>query len=106
MVIRGIGSVTGSVLSSFLYIASQEWWLRGLDSGTFAGISSPMFRNGFRLVVFSVIIMIFVLFFRNGIMGDREFSSVGIVKAVKGIPGKVKGLFSGKKSADETKEAE
>ena len=76
VVIGGIGSVTGSVLSSFLYIASQEWWLRGLDSGTFAGISSPMFRNGFRLVVFSVIIMIFVLFFRNGIMGDREFSSV------------------------------
>ena len=106
VVIGGIGSVTGSVLSSFLYIASQEWWLRGLDSGTFAGISSPMFRNGFRLVVFSVIIMIFVLFFRNGIMGDREFSSVGIVKAVKGIPGKIKGLFSGKKSADETKEAE
>ncbi len=73
VVIGGIGSVTGSVLASFLFIASSEWWLRGLDSGTFLGISAPgIFRNGFRLVVFSVIIMIFVLFFRRGIMGSKE----------------------------------
>lgn len=85
VVIGGIGSITGSVLASFLYIASQEWWLRGLDGGKFLGISSPVFRNGFRLVVFSVIIMIFVLFFRRGIMGDREFSSLRIVRAVKGL---------------------
>ena len=85
VVIGGIGSITGSVLASFLYIASQEWWLRGLDSGKFLGISSPVFRNGFRLVVFSVIIMIFVLFFRRGIMGDREFSSLRIVRVVKGL---------------------
>lgn len=92
VVIGGIGSITGSVLASFLYIASQEWWLRGLDSGKFLGISSPVFRNGFRLVVFSVIIMIFVLFFRRGIMGDREFSSLRIVRAVKGLfRGKGKG---------------
>ena len=32
----------------------------------------PLLRNGFRLVVFSVIIMIVVLFFRQGIMGTRE----------------------------------
>ena len=85
VVIGGIGSITGSVLANFLYIASQEWWLRGLDSGKFLGISSPVFRNGFRLVVFSVIIMIFVLFFRRGIMGDHEFSSLRIVRAVKGL---------------------
>lgn len=92
VVIGGIGSITGSVLASFLYIASQEWWLRGLDSGKFLGISSPVFRNGFRLVVFSVIIMIFVLFFRRGIMGDHEFSSLRIVRAVKGLfRGKGKG---------------
>lgn len=74
VVIGGIGSVTGSVLASFLYIACSEWWLRGLDSGTFLGISLPtVFRGGFRLVVFSAVIMIIVLFFRKGIMGEREF---------------------------------
>ena len=93
VVIGGIGSITGSVLASFLYIASQEWWLRGLDSGTFLGISSPMFRNGFRLVVFSVIIMIFVLFFRQGIMGSREFSSLRLLRGIQSLPGKIAGLF-------------
>ena len=73
VVIGGIGSVTGSVLASFLYIACSEWWLRGLDSGTFLGINAPgLFRSGFRMVVFSVAIMIIVLFFRKGIMGERE----------------------------------
>ncbi len=98
VVIGGIGSITGSILASFLYIASQEWWLRGLDSGTFMGITSPIFRNGFRLVVFSVIIMIFVLFFRNGIMGDREFSAIGIYKAIRNLPSKAADKFKKQKA--------
>ena len=73
VVIGGIGSISGSVLTSFLYVASLEWLLRGLDSGTFLGINAPgIFKNGFRMVVFSVIIMVVVLFFRKGIMGDKE----------------------------------
>ncbi|MPN59553.1 hypothetical protein SDC9_207274 [bioreactor metagenome] len=32
----------------------------------------PLLRNGFRLVVFSVIIMLVVLFYRQGMMGMRE----------------------------------
>ena len=73
VVIGGIGSITGSVFASFLYIFSSEWLLRGLDSGTFLGISAPgIFKNGFRMAVFSVIIMVIVLFFRKGIMGDKE----------------------------------
>ena len=73
VVIGGIGSITGSVIASFLYIFSSEWLLRGLDSGTFLGINAPgIFKNGFRMAVFSVIIMVIVLFFRKGIMGDKE----------------------------------
>ena len=37
----------------------------------------PLLRNGFRLVVFSIIIMIVVLFFRRGIMGDKELWDIG-----------------------------
>ena len=81
VVIGGIGSITGSVLTSFAYIASLEWLLRGLDSGSFLGISAPgIFKNGFRMAVVSVIIMVVVLFFRKGIMGDREFSVKGILR--------------------------
>lgn len=74
VVIGGIGSVSGSCIASFLYIACSEWWLRFLDSGSFFGVSVPFFRDGFRKVVFSVIIMVIVLFFSKGIMGDREIS--------------------------------
>jgi len=77
VVLGGIGSISGSVIGAMLFISASEWWLRGLDSGSFLGITAPtVFRNGFRLVVFSVIIMIVVLFFRKGIMGDRELPEV------------------------------
>jgi len=81
VVMGGIGSITGSVITSFLYIASMEWLLRGLDSGTFLGISAPgIFKNGFRMAVVSLIIMVVVLFFSKGIMGDKEFSVKRIVQ--------------------------
>ena len=73
VVIGGIGSVTGSCISSFLFVAASEWWLRFLDQKQMiGGFEVPLLRNGFRLVVFSIIIMIVVLFFRQGIMGTRE----------------------------------
>jgi len=118
VVIGGIGSITGSVLASFLYVACSEWWLRGLDEGTFLGISLPgVFRGGFRMVVFSVIIMIIVLFFRKGIMGERELDldRVGhffaktlphfIVKDIPHFFGTVlPGLFKKKKKDEAGKE--
>lgn len=86
VVIGGIGSITGSVITSFIYIASLEWLLRGLDSGTFLGISAPgIFKNGFRMAVVSIIIMVVVLFFRKGIMGDREFSVSRMLKKMDGL---------------------
>lgn len=73
VVIGGIGSVTGSVISAFLFVTCSEWWLRFLDQEQFIGAwKVPLLRNGFRLVVFSFIIMVVVLFFRQGIMGNRE----------------------------------
>ena len=57
VVIGGIGSVSGSIIASFLFIG---------------GFRVPLLRSGFRMVVFSIIIMAVVLFFRKGIMGDRE----------------------------------
>jgi len=73
VIIGGIGSVSGSCIAALLFIFASEWWLRGLDSGNFMGISAPgIFRNGFRLLVFSVIILSVVLFFRRGLMGDKE----------------------------------
>ena len=76
VVIGGIGSISGSCIASFLYVAASEWWLRFLDTETYIGaFKVPFLRTGFRMVVFSII-MIVVLFFRRGLMGDRELSDV------------------------------
>ena len=77
VVIGGIGSISGSCIASFLYVAASEWWLRFLDAETYIGsFKVPFLRTGFRMVVFSIIIMVVVLFFRRGLMGDRELSDV------------------------------
>ena len=73
VVIGGIGSISGSVLASFLFTACNEWWLRFLDDES---LGIPLLRGGFRKVVFAAIIMLIVLFFRQGIMGDKELPEV------------------------------
>ena len=85
VVIGGIGSVSGSCIAAFLYIACSEWWLRFLDSGMlpFGNIQVSFFRDGFRKVVFSVVIMIIVLFFSQGIMGNKELSFAGLIRKIK-----------------------
>ena len=84
VVIGGIGSISGSCIATFLYVACSEWWLRFLDSETFIGnFKLPLLRSGFRMVVFSVVIMIVVLFFRKGIMGDRELPDLICARRAK-----------------------
>ncbi|MCL2578480.1 MAG: branched-chain amino acid ABC transporter permease [Oscillospiraceae bacterium] len=82
VVLGGIGSITGSIVGAMLFVFASMWWLRGLDSGTFLGLDritifgvnlgERVFVSGFRMVVFSVIIMCIVLFFRRGLCGDKE----------------------------------
>ncbi|MDD6266097.1 MAG: branched-chain amino acid ABC transporter permease [Clostridia bacterium] len=84
VVIGGIGSISGSIIATFLYVSCSEWWLRFLDEETFIGTTKvPLLKNGFRMVVFSVVIMIVVLFFRKGIMGTKEIGDLHPIKALK-----------------------
>ena len=77
VVIGGIGSISGSCVASFLFVACSEWWLRFLDQEQFIGAwQVPLLRNGFRLVVFSIIIMLVVLFYRQGMFGMRELPDI------------------------------
>ncbi len=85
VVIGGLGSVSGSVMASFLFIAASEWWMRFLDSEMMIGtFKVPLLAPGFRMVVFSVVTMVVVLFFRKGIMGDRELWEIGRRRGAKG----------------------
>ena len=83
VVIGGIGSVTGSCIASFLFIACSEWWLRFLDNANLNFTPLQILRPGFRKVVFSVVIMLIVLFYQKGIMGEHEFSIAGILKRLR-----------------------
>lgn len=86
VVIGGIGSVSGSVLATFLFVASREWWLRFLDDeALIPGIT----RGSFRMVIFSIIIMLIVLLRQEGIMGDKELTARNVSKGFKK-------LFSGR----------
>jgi len=100
VVIGGIGSVSGSCLATFLYVACSEWWLRFLDMETYIGsFKVPLLRSGFRMVVFSVVIMIIVLFFSKGIMGDKELTWEGIGGFLKKLKPKKKAAEAAEKEA-------
>lgn len=78
VVLGGIGSVTGSIIGSLLINGGQEW-LRFLDEPlTIGGVSIPLFRPGFRMVIYSILLMVVVLFWRRGIMGTNEFTWRGL----------------------------
>ena len=106
VVIGGIGSVTGSVLAAFLFYGSSEWWLRFLDDGSLSlfgkelHLPAAVFKPGFRMVVFSVIIMLVVLFFRRGIMGAKELDVLATLGKIRnffvGLFKKVRNLFTKK----------
>ena len=98
VVIGGIGSITGSVIGSFIFIGLNEWLLRGLDQGQWLGIQSSLMRAGFRKVVFAILIMLVVLFFAKGIMGNREFSWEGIIRWFKTLPQRIKAWPAKKKA--------
>ena len=84
VVIGGIGSVTGSVLSAFLVTAAKEWWLRFFDQPLVIGsFEVPLFRTGFRMVIFSILLMIVVLIYRRGLMGTNEFNWDRIINRFK-----------------------
>lgn len=69
IVLGGMGSITGTVISAFVITIAGEA-LRFLDEG-FLFIPAI---SGLRMVVFSALLMIVVLFFSKGLMGTREFS--------------------------------
>ncbi len=74
IVLGGMGSVSGTIISSFVVTSGLEVLRFFDDKLTIGGVVIPIFRPGFRMVIFSALLMILVLFFRNGILGQKELS--------------------------------
>ena len=71
----GLGSMTGTIIGAFLVIGGGEW-LRVLDEEVnFLGLHIDA-HPGMRMVVFSVILIVVMLFAREGIMGKRELTDL------------------------------
>ena len=85
VVIGGIGSITGSIVGAFFVTVGKEYLRIFDDTINFNGIviHSPLFRAGFRMVIFSILLMVVVLFFRKGLMGGRELSLTRLSKMRK-----------------------
>lgn len=78
IVLGGMGSITGTCIAAFAITAGKEW-LRFFDADFFIGTwQVPLFRPGLRMVIFSLLLMAIVLFYRKGLMGTKEFSWDGI----------------------------
>lgn len=74
IVLGGMGSITGSMLGAVVVTGGLEY-LRMFDEPMeIMGVAIPLFRPGLRMVVFSLLLMACVLFWRHGIMGTREFT--------------------------------
>ncbi len=71
IVLGGLGSTTGAILGTIIVIGSGEWLrfldqplsLFGYDLGSYPGL---------RMVVFSLILLIIMLFAREGLLGKKE----------------------------------
>ncbi len=72
-VLGGLGSITGTVISATVVTISMEA-LRALEEPrVILGLAIPGIP-GMRMVVFSAALMIVILFYPRGFMGDGEFS--------------------------------
>ncbi|WP_312700418.1 branched-chain amino acid ABC transporter permease [Sedimentibacter sp.] len=74
IVLGGMGSISGTVIASFIVTIGLEVLRFFDDPLTLFGVNIPIFRAGFRMVIFSALLMILVLFFRNGLLGQKELS--------------------------------
>ncbi len=79
VVLGGMGSITGSIVGAFLITIAKEW-LRFMDAGFDFGFVQIPPIAGLRMVMFSLLLMLVILFYRRGIFGNNEFSWEGLFR--------------------------
>jgi branched-chain amino acid transport system permease protein len=73
IVVGGLGSTSGAVLGAMLFVWGGEA-LRVVESPMNLGLFIIPGIPGMRMVIFSIILMLVIIFARRGIMGRRELS--------------------------------
>ena len=73
VVAGGLGSITGSLLSSAIITVLLEWLRAVEEPFSLAGFDVPGIP-GMRMVVFSLVLLCIILYRREGLMGMREIT--------------------------------
>ena len=82
VVAGGLGSITGSIIGSVIITVMLEW-LRIVEQPIDFGFIHIPGIPGLRMVIFSILLMGIILFWRSGLLGTREFSWNGIYRFFK-----------------------
>jgi branched-chain amino acid transport system permease protein len=77
IVVGGLGSTTGSVIASVLFVLGGEA-LRAVEEPFAIGSLEVPGIPGMRMVIFSILLIGVMIFARQGIMGREEFSWQGL----------------------------
>jgi len=78
VVAGGLGSITGSVITSVIYTVLLEA-LRPIESGWSIGPLHVPEIPGLRMVVFALVLLVIILFYQRGLFGGREFTWDGVL---------------------------
>jgi len=73
IVLGGLGSITGSVITAFIFAFMQEI-LREVEAPHTIGSLTIPGIPGMRMVVFSALLVIMMIFYRRGLFGTKELS--------------------------------
>ena len=70
IVLGGLGSMSGTLIATILVMGGMEW-LRFLDEENIMGLGNDA-HPGLRMVVFSILLIVMMLFAREGVLGNKE----------------------------------
>jgi len=75
IVLGGLGSMSGTILGAILVMGGTEW-LRFLDQNMDIFGYNTGAHPGLRMVVFSILLVVLMLFARRGLFGNKELTDI------------------------------
>ncbi|MBM4285114.1 MAG: branched-chain amino acid ABC transporter permease [Deltaproteobacteria bacterium] len=88
IVVGGLGSATGAVLAALLFTVGGEWLRVVEEPHVLLGFSYPGIP-GLRMVIFSLALLLVIIYFRRGLCGGREFTWEGLGRRLRRLKGRI-----------------
>jgi branched-chain amino acid transport system permease protein len=82
VVLGGMGSLTGSVISAVVITIMMEVLRVVEEPISILGLNIPGL-SGMRMVIFSILLLLVILFYRQGLMGTKEFNWDWVLDKIK-----------------------